>query len=84
MKIVSIFCLLFITVVAISAEEKFELTADNLTLLALKNSSAKKINNYALVLAKTENSTEYYKIRKDNEKLTALIQRKNKELATSL
>ena len=84
MKIVSIICLLLITVVAISAEEKFELTADNLTLLALKNSSAKKINNYALVLAKTENSTEYYKIRKDSEKLAALIQRKNKELATSL
>ena len=84
MKIVSIICLLLITAIAISAEEKIELTADNLTLLALKNSSAKKINNYALVLAKTENSPEYYSVRKDNEKLAGLIQRKNQELATKL
>ncbi|MBL4660851.1 MAG: DUF4852 domain-containing protein [Alcanivoracaceae bacterium] len=84
MKIVSMICLLLITVVVISAEEKIELTADNLTLLALKNSPAKKINNYALLLAKTENSTEYYSVRKDSEKLAALVERKNKKLATSL
>jgi len=84
MKIVSMICLLLITVVVISAEEKFELTADNLTLLALKNSPAKKINSYALVLAKTQNSTEYYSVRKDSEKLAELIQRKTQELTTSL
>lgn len=84
MKTVSAICLLFITFVAISVEDLLELNGENLTQLALKNSSAEKLNQYALFLAKTENSTEYYKVRKDSKKLQKLIARKHKELMTTL
>ena len=65
--------MLAISNMVISKENRLQLNDENLTSLALKNGGEEKLDKYALFMLKTQNSSEYYKFRKNPEKLKQLI-----------
>ncbi len=85
MKLSIYFYLAFVVCsTSIADENLLELNAENLTQLALKNSTEKVLNEYALHILKTQKIKEYFKYRKDSEKLNELIQRERKLIDESL
>jgi hypothetical protein len=84
MNLIVLISLLFFSSFALTNEKPFELTADNLTLLALKNSPDQVINDYALSLLKSNNTKKYFQIRNDEEQLNALLKIQKSELILKL
>jgi hypothetical protein len=79
-----IFFTFIVNTVAFAEEDLFELNAENLTTLALKNSSDEVLNEYALHTIKTKKTKEYYKFRNDNNMLKQIIKQERKLLDESL
>ncbi len=84
MKYILLLGLIYITLPSVANEEVLELNAENLTLLALKNSSQEAIDEYVLYLVKSTKTKEYFKAMRDKDKLDALLKQEKDNLATKL
>ncbi len=65
-------------------EPLLEFNIENLTQLALKNSSDKVLNDYALYILKNKKVKEYFKYKKDSQKINELVKRERKLIDESL
>ncbi len=83
-KLVSLLCLLISASSAYSSQHEIELTGDNLTLLVLKNSMLETQKKYILASVKSDPSSNYYRIRKNNEKLQKLLNERHQQLTAKI
>ena len=84
MKYLLLLCLSILAPLSNADDKILELNAENLTQLALKNSSSEVLDAYALHILKTKKIRDYFKFRKDKDKLNELIQRERKLIDLSL
>ncbi len=84
MKSLFVVCLLLVCQTVYSVDELPELNVEDLTLLALKNSSEEVVEEYAFHILKTNKIKEYFKVFKDKTKVKGLIEREKKILTKSL
>ncbi len=84
MKYILLLSLICITQPSIANEEVLELNAENLTLLALKNSSQEAVEEYALYLVRSTRTKEYFRAMRDKKKLDELVNQEKNKLTAKL
>jgi len=84
MNLIVLFCFIIFSSLASANEKLLALTADNLTLLALKNSPEKVVDDYVFSLLKSNHTKKYFKIQNNKEQLNELLKTVKSELALKL
>lgn len=80
----SVIFLLLLNSIVLADESLLEFNSENLTKIALKNSSNEVLNEYAFHILKTQKTSEYFKYRKDKKKIAELIKEERRLLDESL
>lgn len=77
-------CSLFYCLAVLANEKSIELNSENLTLLALKNSSQEVLSEYVLSEVKLKHSNEYFKLIKKPNELKLLIEKVKQDVEMSI
>jgi hypothetical protein len=84
MNLIVLFCFIIFSSLASANEKSLALTADNLTLLALKNSPENIVDDYTFSLLKSNHTKKYFQLQNNKEQLNELLKTVKSELVLKL